>query len=582
MLLYECFGGNTELGLPVEVTLEELADAMYCTTRNAKLILRKLESDHLIEWLPGLGRGNHSRIVFKVDKEVYLNELLQNHLEQGDYKRAFDLIGGHGIGTLAKPKFLEWLDNHFGYKKGENGDLEDMLIFPVIKSPQTLDPAKLLNSFDSHLTRQIFDRLLHFDEQLGRIVPMIAHTWSPNSSATEWTFYLRKGVRFHNGQELTSKDVQFTLNRLQNGKSNSWLMSGVKSVDTIGPRALRVRLSRPNRIFDRFMSSTAASILPYGFAGMEEEAYWTHPIGTGPFRWVEKKAGRIKMAAYDTYFLGRPYLDGVDIVIMPEDCGPEMEGIAKVYHSLDTMRMDRDAPEDAWQHIEKLGQCNILLTWNVSREGPQRSEAFRRAVRMILHPGEMVAQLGGERGLPVLGFRSEASRTHMVESILPERVHRALEESGYKGEVLRFAFPEKYDEDGRWIVNRLASWGIQTEIMDYNQWKDSDFAVTCLILADDEVCEIEAYEHPDYIMQTYFDGERKAWITSQINAAVAAESTEQRRMFLKEIEEHIRDEATVIFLHHRKLSTFLHPTVRGVCLNPLGWVDFKEVWLEQA
>ncbi|GIO53409.1 SgrR family transcriptional regulator [Paenibacillus cineris] len=582
LLLHERFGGGTELGIPIEVTLDELADALYCTSRNAKLILRKLESEHLIEWLPGLGRGNRSRIVFKADKEAYLIEYSQHLVENGDYKRAFDLIGGFGNGTYAKPKFLEWLDNHFGYKKGEEGGPDDTLIFPVLKSPHTLDPADLLYAFDSHLIRQIFDRLLRFDEQTGTIAPMIAHTWSSNDNATEWTFYLRKGVRFHNGQELTSRDVQFTLERLKDGTANGWLMRGVERVETIGPRVLRVKLNRPNWMFDRFMCSAAASILPFGFAGMEEDSYWSHPLGTGPFRLVTWTSGRIEMAAFDAYFQGRPYLDGVDIVIMPEECSTEMDGIAKVHHSLDTMRMDRSTPEDTWQEIEKLCQGCTLLTWNVSREGVQQSEAFRRAVRMILHPGDMVAELGGERALPAFGFRPDASRSHAVEPTRPDRVRRALEESGYNGEVLRFACHQKYGEDGMWVVNRLAAWGIHIETLDYDQWPESDFVISGLVFPEDEVCEIEAYQHRDCVMQAYFDRERKEWITGRIDAAVAAESTDQRRMFLKEIEEHLRDEATVIFLHHRRLSTFLHPSVRGVSLNPLGWIDFKDVWLEQA
>ena len=133
-----------------------------------------------------------------------------------------------------------------------------------------------------------------------------------------------------------------------------------------------------------------------------------------------------------------------------------------------------------------------------------------------------------------------------------------------------------------WVVNRLAAWGIQIETLDYDQWPESDFVISGLVFPEDEVCEIEAYQHRDCVMQAYFDRERKEWITGRIDAAVAAESTDQRRMFLKEIEEHLRDEATVIFLHHRRLSTFLHPSVRGVSLNPLGWIDFKDVWLEQA
>ncbi|MFM9279420.1 SgrR family transcriptional regulator [Paenibacillus jiagnxiensis] len=583
LLLFERFGRDTELGDPVEVKLEQLSEALYCTPRNAKLILAKLRSEQLIDWFPGRGRGNRSRIAFKMDKEAYLMEFSQSLVEEGNYKRAFDLIGLHATGTFAKPKFLEWLDKQFGYKKGEAGEGQhprDTLVFPVLKQPLTLDPAELLYSFDSHLIRQIFDRLLRFDMQQGSIVPMLAHAWSSNSNATEWTFHLRKGVRFHNGQEMTSRDVKFTLERLQNGPANSWLMRGVESIETMGPRTLRVKLSRPNRIFDRFMCSAAASILPYGFAGMEEEDYWSLPVGTGAFRLISWTTGRIELAAFDAYFQGRPYLDSVDIVILPKDCALEVEENAKVHHSMDTMRMYSYAKGEAWQEIEKLCQGCTMLIWNVSREGLQQSEALRRTVKMILHPGEMVAELGGERVLPAFGFRPETSRSHTVEPMRPERIRRALEESGYAGEVLRFACHPKYSEDGLWIMNRLSEWGISVEAVDYESWSDADLCISGLVFPEDEVCEIEAYEHRDYIMHSYFDEERKKWITGRIDEAVAAESTDQRRMYLKEIEDLVRDKATVIFLHHRRISTFMHPSVRGVSLNSLGWVDFQNVWLE--
>ncbi|MDP4097964.1 SgrR family transcriptional regulator [Paenibacillus sp. P96] len=583
LLLFERFGKDTELGDPVEVKLEQLSEVLYCTPRNAKLILKKLQSEQLIDWSPGLGRGNQSKIAFKVDKEAYLIEFSQSLAEQGNYKRAFDLIGVHATGTFAKSKFLEWLDKQFGYKKEEAGEgqhPQDTLMFPVSKPPLTLDPAELLVSFDSHLIRQIFDRLLRFDVQQGSIMPMLAHAWSSNDSATEWTFHLRKGVRFHNGQELTSRDVQFTLERLQNGTANSWLMRGVASIETMGPRAIRVKLSRPNRFFDRFMCSAAASILPHGFTGMEEADYWELPLGTGAFRLISWTTGRMELAAFDAYFQGRPYLDRVDIVILPGDCALDIDENAKVHHSLDTMRLYPHSQEEAWQEIEKLCQGCALLTWNVSREGPQQSEALRRAVKMMLHPGEMVEELGGERVLPAFGFRPETSRSHTVEPIRPERIRRALEESGYAGEILRIACHPKYNEDGLWIMNRLTEWGISTEAVDYEFWSDADFCISGLVFPEDEVCEIEAYQHRDCIMHSYFDEERKQWITGRIDEAVAAESADRRRKYLKEIEDHVRDEATVIFLHHRRVSTLMHPSVRGVSLNSLGWIDFQNVWLE--
>ncbi|MCM3628453.1 SgrR family transcriptional regulator [Paenibacillus glycanilyticus] len=581
LTLYERFGGDS---VPVEATLEELSDLLYCTPRNAKLILKKLQSEQLIEWLPGVGRGHRSRIVFHTGKEPYLLEYVTHMAEQGDYKRAFDLIAQYGSGTNARIKFLEWLDNQFGYKKagaGEGQQCRDSLVFPVLKAPLTLDPADLLYAFDSHLIRQVFDRLLRFDEQMGKIVPMLAHSWNSNPAATEWTFYLRKGVRFHNGQELTSSDVQFSLNRLHKGTANSWLLREVASIETIGPRVLRIKLNRVNRIFDRFMCSAAASILPCDFAGNEEENFWKQPIGTGPFRLAKWTHSRIRLDAHADYFQGRPYLDEVEVVIMPEVCSTDIDKLAKVHHSLDTMRMDQTTTREEWQEIEKLCQGCVLLNWNLAAAGPQRSEAFRQAVRLIVHPEEMIAELGGERAIPAFGFRPEAIRSHSLEPVQPEQIRSLLQNSGYGGETLRFAFHPKYKEDGAWVTDRLAKWGIQTEVLPYDSLLLADFCISGLVFPEDEVCEIEAYAHRDSVMNNFFDAERKAWVFSRIDHALAAETMEERRMLLKEIEERLRQEAVVCFLHHRRLSTYLHPSVRGVSLNPLGWIDFKDVWLEE-
>ncbi|ACT01651.1 SgrR family transcriptional regulator [Paenibacillus sp. JDR-2] len=581
LTLYERFGGEPG---PAQVTLEELSEVLYCTPRNAKLILKKLQSEQLIDWLPGLGRGHRSRIAFHIEKEPYLMQYAVNLAEQGDYKRAFDVIAQYGNGTSAKQTFLEWLDNQFGYKKGqaEGGeDCRDALIFPVLKAPVTLDPADLLYSFDSHLIRQISDRLLRYDEQLDKIVPMLAHNWTSNADATEWTFYLRKGIRFHNGQELTSRDVRFTLERLQHDTANSWLLREVTCVEAVSSRVLRIRLKKANRIFDRFMCSAAASIIPYEFAGMDEEEFWRQPIGTGPFQLAKWANGRIKLEVNDVYFQGRPYLDEVEVVIMPEDCGNDLDKLTKVHHSLDTMRMDKSMTKDDWQQIGKLCPGCVLMSWNVAVDRPQQSAAFRHAVSKIIRPGEMIMELGGERALPAYGFRPEASCTQTLEPIQPEQIRKLLQESGYCGEILRIAFHSKYNDDGRWVIDRLAEWGIQLEMLPYGDALQADVCISGLVFPEDEVCEIEAYEHRDCVMQSYFDKENKAWILSRIDAAVGAESKQQRRQQLREIEERLREEALVLFLHHRRLSTYLHPSVRGVSLNPLGWIDFKDIWLEQ-
>jgi MarR-like DNA-binding transcriptional regulator SgrR of sgrS sRNA len=115
----------------------------------------------------------------------------------------------------------------------------------------------------------------------------------------------------------------------------------------------------------------------------------------------------------------------------------------------------------------------------------------------------------------------------------------------------------------------------------HTAWKDADFSISSIVFAEDEVCEIETYLNRGSYLHRYLDEGRLSWIKSRIDDAISAESVKARRMVLREIEQYLRDEASLIFLHHRLLNAFLHPFVRGTSLNALGWIDFKDVWLEK-
>jgi MarR-like DNA-binding transcriptional regulator SgrR of sgrS sRNA len=593
LTLYDRFGGASSEGLSVEATLEELSEVLYCTPRNAKLILRRLEEEGLIDWLPGRGRGNRSRIAFKADKESYLLNMSQNRAEKGDYKQAFEWLQCFGEGTQAKSKFLEWLNGQFGYRKEEAHDgitVSDTLRFPTYRRVTTLDPAQVNYSADAHLIRQVFDRLVQFDEAAGKIIPSVSHYWTSNAEATEWTFYLRKGVRFHDGHELTTRDVAFTLERLRGDTHNRWLLRSVEQIEVLGPRVVRIHLNQPNRIFDRYMCSAAASILPADLSGMEESDFWRLPVGTGPFRIITQSLHCIELTAHAAYYAGRPYLDGVDVIILPEDCLPPRMGLPEVLHHEFVDNHPLEKYIENWQTLKQLGSGCTMLNWNLRRSGPQQSEAFRRAVRMILNTRDLVSELGGDRVLPAFGFRPEASRSRSVEPFRPERVRTALRESNYDGAVIRFTAHDKFAEDAQWIVNRLGQWGIKVDLT-LLSWADSpgcstplhdeDLMIYGFVLAEDEVCEIEAYEHGESVFKSYLDDELLGWINGRIDDALSADNEEGRRQQLKVIEEHLRDVAAVIFLHHKEFRTYLHPSIRGVHLNTLGWVDFKDIWLEK-
>ncbi|MFC4104174.1 ABC transporter substrate-binding protein [Paenibacillus xanthanilyticus] len=591
LALYNRFSPDVAAGVPIEATLDDIAAALFCTARNARLIVRKLEEERLIEWRPGLGRGNRSQIVFRKDQEAYLLEVARGQAETGDYKLAFDLLETFGQGQETRERFLDWLNGQFGYRKeaiGEEGRAMDALVFPVNQQTSTFDPAELYYAMDAQIIRQVFDRLLHYDAEGRRIVGGLAHHWTSGADATEWTFYLRKGVRFHDGRELTAADVRYTFDRLRGATSNRWLMRGVAAIETAGALVVRFRLLRPNRIFDRFVCSAAASIMQAGSGGPAETGEWRgQPSGTGPFRLAPGPACRIRLEANPDYFQGRPYLDRVDMIVMPDYCRSESFGVPADRHEDDADPYGEAT--DSWQNIEQLCRGSTMLSMNLRRSGPQRSERFRQAVRMILDAGDMIAEIGGDRAMPAYGFCPETSSAYEPPDFGEADIRDALLGAAYDGEPFRLSVHEKHKLDASWICERLGRWGIRTELVVPPggicgaQDEDADGTIMNIVLAEDEVCEIETYEHESATLKRYLDPERMAWITGRIDEALAAESSDARRRIFRGIESRLREEACVVFLYHRRLNTLLHPSVRGVVrLNALGWIDFKDVWMEQA
>jgi MarR-like DNA-binding transcriptional regulator SgrR of sgrS sRNA len=103
----------------------------------------------------------------------------------------------------------------------------------------------------------------------------------------------------------------------------------------------------------------------------------------------------------------------------------------------------------------------------------------------------------------------------------------------------------------------------------------------CVVFAEDEVCLIELFEQSGNFMREQLDQELLVWVRDKIECALACRTGEERWSHLMDIEEKLREEAHVSFLLHKKLNTFYNPNIKGVGVNSLGWIDFKDIWLER-
>src|SRR6266851_7669772 len=158
---------------------------------------------------------------------------------------------------------------------------------------------------------------------LASIVPDLASSWSSSEDGTQLSFHLREGVKWHDGQPFTAKDVKCTWEMLT-GKSSeklrlnprkSWY-NNIAEITTNGDNEATFVLKRPQPALIALLASGYAPVYPCHVASRDMRS---QPIGTGPFKFVEFKPNeRITVARNPNYWKpGRPYLDGIEYTIIP-------------------------------------------------------------------------------------------------------------------------------------------------------------------------------------------------------------------------------------------------------------------------
>ncbi|MCA9405482.1 MAG: hypothetical protein KC684_03020 [Candidatus Omnitrophica bacterium] len=188
--------------------------------------------------------------------------------------------------------------------------------------PTIINPVLTSHSVSSSLLELIFDSLVRLDGR-GRIQPGLAEKWEVSADELEYTFYLRKNIKFHDGTELTSKDVKFTYDLILDPKNKSHWRSDldvVKEVSIIDDFTVRFILKKP---FSHFLHKAVREIVPkhiWEGQNLSNARFNYEPVGTGPFKFKEwnKENNTIILTANKNYFEDRPYLDQIQIKVYPD------------------------------------------------------------------------------------------------------------------------------------------------------------------------------------------------------------------------------------------------------------------------
>jgi peptide/nickel transport system substrate-binding protein len=332
------------------------------------------------------------------------------------------------------------------------------------------------------------ETLLEVDPKTGEFIPRLAEKWQASADLKEWTFFLRKGVQFHNGfGEFTAKDVVHTHSLMLRQDATATLVGfwrTAEEVKAVDDYQVVFRMNRP------------ASIMPYaasraGDLRMVSKAQWDkeglegfdkRPAGTGSYRYVDRKLGlSISYERVDNHWAGeKPDFKELEIRLVPEETTRLAMLLGGEAHIVDLPReLQKEAmsrgmklfsssqPVD-WMTIYMGGQYYMPGDPKFKPEVPWTNRKVRQALNMAVNRQELLDTVFAGKATPVYvsgwlpiseGWNPEwVTQFDQLYGYNPAKAKELLKEAGYpsgKLQVKILGFTNPGESEGPQVAEAL-------------------------------------------------------------------------------------------------------------------------------
>lgn len=196
------------------------------------------------------------------------------------------------------------------------------LVYATLGEPATLNPLFITDTASAVVSGLIFEGLVKLNNRMDW-QPALASDWEVDAGGTQWTFTLRKGVKWHDGEPFTAADVAFTFEALKHDRYHGkWFpdVAAITAVEVVDEHQITLRTDGP---YAPFLNVAAIGILPgHRFGWDPEQALAddqdTVPVGTGPFKFGPRRQGQqLELLANLDYWDGSPQIGRLILRVVP-------------------------------------------------------------------------------------------------------------------------------------------------------------------------------------------------------------------------------------------------------------------------
>jgi len=464
----------------------------------------------------------------------------------------------------------------------------------TMRSP---DPQSFYSGFEMRNWRHFYEPLIEFSPSGDKIVPRLAESWSTSEDGRTWTFKLRSGVKFSNGDAFTSEAVKGTIERAKaNPKSPfNFAMRPIEDVTTPDALTVVIRTAEPvSSLLGDF------SVVYIGHPNMAKtgDQPWNEMIGTGPFKAVEYKAQEqiVLEARSDYWEPGIPKIGRLIIRRVPEESARAagvQSGEAQIAEALPA------------QVMESLNNHATLKTlwapvWNVNILGvnlnrpPFDNVKIRQAVnyaidrdvltKNILQSGQPIATYP-PRGL--LGYDDSIP----VNPYDPDRAKQLIQEAGVpiNQEVkLNFGlgYAAKVDEVAQFIANELRKVGFNvsvngTDLATDNAAREAGNWDLYMTESNAVTGDAQRYFNERIIGDVYKSGWKDKYkddpaLAMMIEAGRTVDPVKREQMY-KQIQQQLWNNPPILYLFQGSWPIVHHKNIVNPPVDPTRMLSFREV-----
>ncbi|MGD6830631.1 ABC transporter substrate-binding protein [Sutcliffiella halmapala] len=562
------------LDTPIPTTIEELSNTLFCSKRYTKQIMKELKEQGWIAWEVKPGRGNRSTLKLLLSAEDMELVKAQELFQQEKYKQSLEPL--RNVSNEKREEFLQWMEGQLGYVNDLKED-KDILRYPFYEAVKNLDPNGLVSRHDVHIAEQIYDTLVAYKPMENVFETRLAYAWEVDESGLIWSFYLRKGVYFHQGRKFDADDVVYTFERLLNmdTEETEWIKALVIMVEKISPYTVRFHLKSENYLFLNYLSGIRAAILPKD----EKVDLRKMPVGTGPYKLVRNDESMMVLDVNERYFLGRPFLDRVEIIHVPD--------LSQKQTQLSFWLSKRNfKPETS---IRKLEKGATYLSFNLRKSGPLQDENWRSAISAVLDPNKLIENIGAEHHVVATSFLPEKSGENVCESSVETHVpsEKTLVVCGTQ--IRKGANVER---ELIWVTNMLedAGYQVKAEIVPIEQLaKDEylegvDMVIGGIALSEDDVLSyVRFFQMSQAFIYNLADDELQKVINETIRLVEKTPVRSEQLQLLLDMEKIVIESKLIhLFYHRAQQVNIYNSSIQGVSLKNNGRVMYKDLWVKES